>query len=237
MFRQIFASFVMAFTIIGCAVHSGSDEALSPKSELSRKFVETVLLGAEYGASGSIARFARSPRISVFGADANRRSMVQSAVGQINQAISRSGIQMSVGAENDRSADMLVYYAPMTDFARIAQENGFQYYSGNSGFFWIFWNGSHEITKSIVCIATDVLSSTQLQSVTLEELTQAMGAVNDQNFVQDSIFFESPNDSGYAMQLGALDRDLLDFLYTKLRPGLSATQVDYVFKRSWTETL
>lgn len=235
MFRTSFYILFLSIALAGCAVQSEDSLLSGPKSETSRQFVETVLLGSEYGDSGAVTRFARSPRLSVFGADNNKRFLVQSAISQINGAIAASGIQIQVASENDRNADILVYYAPMSQFAQIARDNGFEYHSGNSGFFWMFWNGNHEITKSIVMIATDVLNSTQLASVTLEEITQSLGPVNDQRIIQDSIFFESSFDSGYATKLGGLDKSLLKFLYGTLRPGDAVDRVDYYFNRYWTE--
>lgn len=238
MFGRLVIFALLAIAVSGCAVHREEEENLVSPGTIytqSKAVMETVLLGAEYGSGGAISRYTRSPRISIFNADINKRGYVNSALGQINAAINGSGIQVSVGAENDRSADILIYYAPMSSFAQIARDNGFTYSEGNSGFFWSFWGPNREITKSIVMIATDVLSAYQLQSVTLEELTQCMGAVNDQSMIYDSIFYESAYDSGYATQYGAFDFRLLGFLYKVLQPGYTKAKVDYLFDVYWTE--
>ena len=235
MFRQIALTLLFSSLLLGCAVQSEDSYVSSPKSELSRRFVDTVILGSEYGQSGAVSRFAKSPRLSIFGADSARRSMVTSATAQINRAIFNSRIQINVGAESDRSADILLYYAPMSQFASIARENGFEYSSGNSGFFWIFWNGNHEITKAVVMIASDVHTENQLRSVTLEELTQAMGAVNDQAFLNGSIFYETASDAGFAQELSVMDQKLMAFLYGRLNPGYDKRAVDYVFNRYWVD--
>lgn len=239
MFGRLVIFSLLAIAVSGCAVSREEEEEnlVSPGTiyTQSKAVMETVLLGAEYGSGGAISRYTRSPRVSIFNADTAKRGYVNAALGQINNAINGSGIQVSVGSENDRSADILVYYAPMSSFAQIARDNGFTYSSGNSGFFWSFWGANREISKSIVMIATDVLSAYQMQSVTLEELTQCMGPVNDQSDLYGSIFYETPWDSGYATQYAAFDVRLLGFLYKVLQPGQTKAKVDYLFDVYWTE--
>ncbi len=76
---------------------------------------------------------------------------------------------------------------------------------------------------------------TVIDDLKLEELTQSMGAVNDQSFLNGSIFYETSYDSGFAQELSIMDQKLMAFLYGRLNPGYDLRTVEYFFNRYWVD--
>lgn len=197
-----------------------------------RLWAEEVALGTEFGGSGQVvARWASSPTLSVMqGTEAERADLLE-LVPQLGALMSPLSIQ--VVDDGDASADIQVHFAPLATFAGIGQQNGFAYVPGNWGYFHMFWDGGHALTRTYVLIATDVLQGDDLRHFTFEETTQSLGLASDSALFSDSIFYASASDGGDATELSALDAKLVRFVYTELQPGDGKAELDAAFDASW----
>ncbi len=222
---------VLLLASCGAKSNSGTNLAAGTAQELA--VLKKVVLGAEYNNDGTVYRYTQIPSISIFQGNSTQQNIVNYVIGQLNSAFVGTSFRVKLAAPNDASAQIHVYFAPMGDFPTIANQNGFQYVSGNSGFFSSNWNNRHEIQNSVVMIATDVLTLNQQISVALEEMSQCMGPGGDQSVIKDSIFYETDTDPGYAMAYSTFDKRVLRLLYGHLQPGDRETQLVDAFNNYW----
>lgn len=228
-----FLSFA-ALLLSACSAERG-ERLYSEKTNLARQFVHAVLHASEFGGDGGCARFGGPATVSFFSGSSEEKALLERTIQKTNRALAATPMRLNLGSDHDFSAQIHVYYAPVSEFTKIAESEGFTYIPGNSGFFWSFWNEDHEIVRSVVLIANDYLYGSMLESVTLEELTQSLGPAGDQSLVKDSIFYETSWDPGFATEYSELDVQTLQFLYRDINPGDTAAFVDRAFNLFWIE--
>lgn len=237
------ATHVFILALIGC---SGSDPASSngtggaggaagagglagaANAEQVKGWARQVALGTEYGTGAKvIARWDTSPTLSVVQGAASDRVHLDELVPLLNQELGKT--QIKVVADGDEGAHIRVYFVPLADFDGIGQKHGFPVVPGNHGYFYMFWDQNHALTKTFVLLATDKLSGDQLRHYTFEELTQSLGLASDSDVFEDSIFYASGFDGGDATELSSLDERLVRFVYSRTEPGDDAAAFDAAF--------
>lgn len=203
-----------------------------PSEATIRAWAKQVLLGPEFGGAGAItSRWTKSPRISLFSAAADERTEVQAVIAELSPLL--APLSLTLGADEDESADLEVHFVPLAELDGIAAANGFTVVPGNYGYFWMFWDAGHALTKGYVLIAEDQLSGDQRRHFVFEETTQVLGLSNDSATFPDSIFFSSGVDGGSATTLSALDRQLVRFFYMSVPPASNEAALDAAFDTSW----
>jgi hypothetical protein len=243
------AAFICILALVGC---SGSDSSGSSgtggaagaggaggaagagglagaaNAEQVKGWARQVALGTEYGSGDKvIARWNTSPSLSVVQGTAADRVHLDELIPVLNKELGANKIQ--VVTDGDEGAQIRVYFVPLAEFDGIGQKNGFPVVPGNYGYFYMFWDQSHALTKSFVLLATDVLSGDQLRHYTFEELTQSLGMASDSEVFEDSIFYASGFDGGDASELSSLDKRLLRFVYARTEPGDTPPKFDAAF--------
>lgn len=204
-------------------------------TEKEMAFAQTVLLGTEYGGDGRIiSRWKRSPTLSVFGGSADDAELIEEIVGEINQAMAPSKVQINIVRPGDTRASFKIYLVPKTEFYEIARQYNFQYVENNDGYFHIKWNGWHQISQAIVLIR-DSLKGRERRHFMFEEITQAMGLASDSNLYRNSIFYAKPGNGGRAKGLSDLDKRLIHFLYNYLEPGDTQDDLLQAFHAHWAQ--
>lgn len=196
------------------------------------RFVEQVLLEAEYGQrSNTVVRWVKSPKIRVVGGTQEDMLAIKALVDELNELLDGAGISLTVVRFGE--ADIKVIIAPLGDFPRLTQEYGGEYVEGNVGFSYIWWlSHKYEITRAVVFIAAE-LAGRGRQATIVQEITQALGPANDSPLFPSSVFFERGEVGSTATQLVPIDRELLRFLYTHLRPGDDAEAIRRAFEQHW----
>jgi hypothetical protein len=119
-----------------------------------------------------------------------------------------------------------IHFIPQAEFYQY-EPPGIVFYGG---FFWNWWNYSGEISQSRIVIASDRLTQRHRSHLIREELTQALGLMNDAMDFKDSIFYQ-----GYSeiTEFSPLDRDIIKLLYDEqITAGMSNFQVKEVFSNA-----
>ena len=200
-------------------------------SDKVARWVEEVILGAEYGGAGKIcSRWVKTPRLSVFGATSLQRKVVASSLAHLNETLAKTPIKrIKQLSPNDGGASILVYFAPLRELPDLAKQHGFKYVEGNWGYFWTFWNG-HRIYRAIVLLASDKLKGKLLKHFILEEITQSLGLSNDSRIFSGSMFYGGRSNTQH---LSKLDKKLIIFFYNHIQPGAKRRDVQVAFKKYW----
>ena len=212
---------------------SSQPRSLDPETV---RFVGDVICEMEFSEKGEtkISRWAKSPRLSVFENDDLHPVVVKNVVKQINDCLPKE-IQIKHLPDKDDSANMKVYFVPVSEFPKIAEQHGFQWVEGNWGFFDLRWNQDHEIQRAIVLIATDKLYGSRLHHFLLEEVTQSLGMAGDSKRYPKSVFYEDEprGKFGKATRLSPLDRKTIRFFYEHVKPGSQPIEVGVQMAKHW----
>lgn len=93
---------------------------------------------------------------------------------------------------------------------------------GNAGLVWVWWDPDDYLCRSVVLIATDV-TDRQRSHLIREELTQALGLLEDSNMYPESVFYQ--DGSSQADEYSSLDRAAIELLYRdELRVGMTIAE-------------
>ncbi len=222
------------FLFVGVAVAISSLQAAEPTRAKVKRFVETVILGTDYGDSPKvITRWTKAPTVSVFGGTPEQKAVVNEVLATLNPVLKPIVGQMRRLPDNSAEAEMKIYFAPLADLPGIARQHDVGYRKGNWGFCWMFWNGRNEVTSAIVLLASDRLVGNDLKHYTYEQITQSLGLADDSDEFRDSIFYMRGKDGGSATKPSALDLQLLGWLYRQTAPGDDRRTVAEKFEKTW----
>ena len=176
-----------------------------------------IALGSEYGLGDfTIKKWDADIKIEIHGqpteADLKTLSNVLSDLREL--------VAQKINIEIvDIDGNIQMYFIPQDEFYRY-EPPGIVFYGG---FFWNWWNYSGEIYKSRIVIAADRITQTHRSHLIREELTQALGLMNDAMDYEDSIFFQGYSEIG---EYSALDRGIIKMLYDdRISPGMSSFDV------------
>ena len=186
--------------------------------------VDDVLLGVEFGAPTPISRrWTQAPTISLMAGNGEHSVLVNDVVTELNSVLEPVFEPIERIDDDSASADVRVYFVDFDRFEDIARRENTTVVPANLGQFYIRWDATQTLYDAVVLIARDQLPGTLLHHMFYEEITQALGPLNDSAFFQDSIFFSASGSDGTAQRLSPEDRRLLQFLYRDLTPGASVT--------------
>ena len=210
---------LIALTFAGCSapqsapIRSTTPEPVS--AEALEYFLE-VALGVEYGSSSQvILKWSRDPTIQVHGTPtADDLDTLSRVISELNELV--GGIRLDLVQEN---ATVDIHFEPESRFASILPD----YVSGNQGFFWTWWDGP-EIVRAKVLIASDqAVSQVARSHLIREELTQALGLMQDSYRYPKSIFY-----AGWTTvtEYADIDREVIRMLYVdSVAAGMTRDQV------------
>ena len=202
-------------------------------SDKELAFVNKVVLGTEYGGDGLVvSRWKQSPTLSVFGGSEEDRALITEIIGEINDLIKESGVQIKIGPVNNDRASFKVFLVSKQEFYALSQKYDLNYVEHNDGYFHLQWNGRHQLTRAIVLIRNK-LKGSERRHFMYEEITQAMGLAGDSDLYRKSIFYGKPGKGGKAKGYSDLDKKLIRFFYTELNPGDGPREVLTAFQRAW----
>jgi hypothetical protein len=222
-------------TCAALCVWAGPVLAQSPADV--RKWAETVLLGMEYDEKvETCRRWVTSPKLAVVEGTDSERKLVGELVAHLNETLSKTPIKkIEIVKTGDVNTNLRVFFVPKEKFAELSESYGIKSGSDkDDGWFWISWNAKHEIEKGYVFLASDRLYGSRMRHTALEEITQSLGLANDSPAFRSSVFYESGGDYGSAEKLSPIDKRLIQFFYTHVRPGDRRSQLHAAWERHWT---
>ena len=116
-----------------------------------------------------------------------------------------------------------IHFEPESKFPSILPD----YVPGDSGFIWAWWRSS-EIYKATVLIASDdALPQKARSHLIREELTQALGFLQDSYSYPDSIFYQ---DWSMVTEYSDMDREIIRMLYLDdVAPGMTREDILALF--------
>jgi hypothetical protein len=176
-----------------------------------------IALGSEFGSgSAVIKKWEQDVRIRVHGnPTAEDRNTLEDVVAELNDLVSPSGIRLVI---TDRNPNVDIHFAPESQFSRIEPN----YRPRNMGFFWTWWR-SYALNRARILISTTGIDQTERSHLIREELTQALGLMQDSRLYSDSIFFQGwTRTTSYS----DIDRAVIAMLYRpEIQPGMTRSQV------------
>ncbi len=205
------------------AVSPSVPESVSPDELLTRDlpyFLE-IALGSEYGVgSFTVKKWTTDIRIEVSGQPTLADMLaLQSVIRELNELV-HPGIQLSIVPDH---GNLQMYFIPHSQFYQF-EPPGIIFYGG---FFRSWWNYAGEIYRSRVVIGSDRVDQIHRTHLIREELTQALGLMNDSMKYKDSIFYQG---ASHVVEYSPLDQRVIRWLYSDvIQPGMTRHQIRKVF--------
>lgn len=183
-------------------------------------YFNAIAFGSEFSQNSQTSRvrkWVQDIRISVRGRPTRRdRATLNRIVAELNTLIAQDGIQISL---TDTDPNVAIYFAPHGQFMRYEPN----YVPGNLGFFYGWWNGRMELTRSRILISSDRITQPERNHLIREELTQALGLMNDAWTYENSTFYQGWTRT---QDFADIDRELVRILYDpRVKPGQTPGQV------------
>ena len=138
-----------------------------------------------------------------------------------------SGFQLKLVNSRDES-NFVVYFGDGAGYLDI-ESNAKPYIQENRGFFWVYWNSDSELQSGSIFVDTERTENIVIQQHILrEELTQALGIMNDSYNYADSIFYQRYST---VTEFSEIDKFVIATLYKhSIRPGMNKKQVKNVLR-------
>ena len=168
-----------------------------------------------------IRKWSNNLRLSVRGGPtAADRATLDRIVAQLNQLLGGS-LRIVLTNQNPNA---VMYFVPEAAFSRYDP----QYVPRNLGFFRVWWNQRLEIQRAQILISTTGVTQRERSHLIREELTQALGLMNDAETYRDSTFYQGWTET---QDFSPLDRDLIQMLYDRrVRSGQTRDQIRQLFQ-------
>jgi hypothetical protein len=197
-------------------LHSAISTPGEYTQEQIRYFME-VAIGAEYSnvkSAAKVRKWQEDLRIQVLGTPTNADlETLKTVVSEINE-LTNGTIRLQLVTTNP---NVTIHFAPEWKFKQLEPN----YQPINYGYFWTQWNND-TITSANILITSKQVTQKERSHLIREELTQALGLMQDSNRYADSMFYQPWTD---VTQYSSLDRALIKMLYNpEIRPGMSQAQ-------------
>lgn len=205
------------------AVYQSAPESVFPDEILTRDlsyFLE-ISLGSEYGVgSFTVKKWRTDIRIEVLGQPTLADMLaLKSVINELNELL-HPGIQLTIVPDH---GNLQIHFIPHSQFYQF-EPPGIIFYGG---FFHSWWNYAGEIYRSRVVIGSDRVDQTHRTHLIREELTQALGLMNDSMKYKDSIFYQG---TSHVVEFSPLDQRMIRWLYSDvIQPGMTQYQIRKVF--------
>lgn len=193
-----------------------------PENETVRYFLE-IALGSEYGMGAfTVKKWKTDLKVEILGQPtAEDLQTLNRVIEELNRLI---GPQVRIDVVPGEG-NVQVYFIPDGEFYQY-EPQGIVYHGG---FFWNWWNTAGELYRARVVIAADRISQRLRSHLIREELTQALGLMNDSQRYENSIFYQNYSET---TEFSELDCAVIKLLYSEdILPGMSDYEVKEVLRR------
>lgn len=128
--------------------------------------------------------------------------------------------------EVPENANLTVSFISQEEMNRLTESHG----EIALGYTTVWWDQTGSITQGEIYIVYDEQTQSERQHTLLEELTQAMGLMNDSILYENSIFYVEYKAD--LLSLSALDWRLLEIHYAEvMRPGMTENDAETLYTK------
>lgn len=224
---SLLMSFVLAIWI-GLGTTAGGEE---PPLYRRYRFIQDVLLSENrYTSEKECRRFVDSPSVALVWRSEHKKEF-DDAVSAINGALTPTGF--SLRSMPPDSAEVRIKCFLASDHADYVRIRGWYALKGSTpADDWIWemsWDPSSRLTKGYVVVNIAGCSNDVIRYRLIRGLLGALGLDGWSSAEHDSIF------SGEQQSLTAIDRHLISFFYSHVRPGADAAELRKSFDQFWTK--
>lgn len=216
------------FSFSNCAESQIRDGNHKFSKEEVHTYFKEVALGSEFGNSEAVVKkWQEDIKIYVSGEESDfLRENLDRMMKEINELVSPSIKLTRVNKASD--ANFEIFYGTANEYVK-KEPKVKRLVSGNFGLFYVYSNAQKELYRGTMYIDISRVKAKDTQRhILLEELTQALGLMNDSYEYKRSIFFQKWT---LTQDYANIDRELIRLLYhPKIKPGMSPEQVDRVLQ-------
>lgn len=221
--------FIILFSVVSMLFLSGlctSQE--NTYSSKTKEYFLTIALGAEYGdKTQNIKKWVEGINILIQGESPKYLIYeLNEIIKELNELNNNIKIKTTV---YKKKANFILFFGSGIDYVREIEKSALSYIDDNWGLFWCYWNENFELYRASVCIDITKITGKDIgRHLLREELTQALGLMNDSPLYEDSIFYEGQTAT---TEYSQIDRDIIKILYNeKIKPGMMRDEVIKVLK-------
>ena len=187
-----------------------------------------IALNAEFGGTndGKIKKWKKDINVFIKNPE---HSVLLDEFNKIKDEINTLSSSTKINRVFDESnANFVVFFSDRFEYAKYDSSLS-NYLSDNWGLFWLYWNRNNEIYKGSMYVDIERTKDLVCQKHILrEELTQALGLMNDINNNQtNSIFHQEWNCTNYFTKM---DKNIISlFLSQRVFSGMNKKDLDNLF--------
>ncbi len=223
----VFACLIFAMLLYSCQKDTPGPElcepvALQQLNEEQQVFLD-ICFGNEFGEPYErIRKWGEDIRIFVPEPMPELEEELNNIVAEINQLSETT--QLSIVQDKD-AANLIAFFGRKIVYALQYEPSAMDLIDTNNGLFSVRWNtGTYLISGGSICVDTERETNLDcLKHLLREELTQALGMMNDTDAYEESIFYSTYT---CGIQYSELDKQYIrDFMSEKVRAGMCPQEV------------
>ena len=236
-YKNIILVFTLIALLIGCSKNEDKDVFPEPSEELTtyqRKLIQyfkEIALGMEYDNKVKIVKKWEMPMKLFIDGKKTKEVLdkLDETIFQINELVGKDNKFHIELVDDINQANGYMFLGSKEDFLSLHPDMK-GYIKDNWALFYVWWN-NNVLYKTKIYIKADNTTIAEQKSLILEELTQSIGLFRDSPRYKNSIFYETPNDGGFAQVYSRMDKDLIRLLYhPKIKVGYNDVQVEKALK-------
>ena len=155
---------------------------------------------------------------------------VRDVVASLGRVLATSGV--SVQMADNGGGNVQLYFATAAMFDRLASNFGATPHPGGTGFYLVWPAAKLDIATVVAVVGAD-LSQAERHAAIVHELAHSLGLRGHSAALPESVVFADGDRVSTSTALSPIDRKLLRFLYTRLKPADGWRELREAYKRYW----
>jgi hypothetical protein len=177
---------------------------------------------------GIFCRWDEPIAVTVHGGTGEQVKMVEESIKDINNALGNSSKKLRyVGPNKKANAETYVFFAPQSEFAKLAVDYKFTHFDATPFFRSSRSSMQDTITEMHICIdPSQAEDNKKLHRRILQMLTKGIGMRGKSDFLFDGIFSDTYVQHGGNPALTDDEKKTIYFCMTQLKPGMNEKQIE-----------
>lgn len=215
---------LFSITLIFFLFHSYStfSQKFSPQA---KNYFKEIAIGSEYGRGKKVVKWTKNMKIFVMGDKIPAMEQeLDRIIRELNQLVRPIKLQR-VYSKNQ--ANFYVFFGPVNQYLNKVERNASRYARRNLAMFYVYYGRKGTINKGSMYVDTYTMKAKDTRKHLLrEELTQALGLMNDSYKYPNSVFYQK---FSRAINFAKIDKQIIRLLYNnKIKPGMNRQQVEQI---------